>query len=556
MHRIFRKISLLSLLAVLFVISFGSAISVAQNTREQKPKLIVRVVVEQMRYEMLLRYWDKFDEDGGFKWLTNEGLICKNTQLSYAMTERAAGFATLSTGAVPASHGIIADYWYNRLSDDREFSIEHNSYYITDDDGITDSDGYSPHKLFTTTLGDELKMINERSKIYSISLNPVSAVFGNGKLSNGAFWFFDKSGGWVTSSYYMDSLPQWVKDFNQRNLQDVYMNRKWDKLLQEEEYINSMPDNNEAEKGFTVINKSSFPYNLSLIKDKSYSYKYLKYTPFGNTYTKDFALALLENEDLGGDEHTDLLSISLASSSYLDEIFGSRSREMEDLFYRLDKDLAHLLDYLETEIGKENILVVFTSDRGSLDLPAFRESKNLPAKTFKPRQSISLLNSYLNIIYEKESWVKSYYNSQLYLDHGLIDQNSHDIEKFQEQIARFLEKKSGVLYATRASSLRDSYYDKGIKGKVQRSYHPKRSGDIFLSFEPGSVEYPNNTGSAYNYDSHIPLIWYGMKLKPGVVNSRVSLKDITPTISLLFDLPLPEASNGDIIDEVIDAFED
>lgn len=549
-----KKYTAILMLSGVLILNCCPGSSIAQPRQQKRPALIVRVVVEQMRYEMLLRYWENFEDDGGFKKIVNNGLTCPNAKLSYALTESAPGFATLATGSVPSEHGIIADYWYNRLSDEIEFSVSDDSYKGIDGSSINTKDGYSPQKIFSTTLGDEMKMLNSKSKIFSVSLNPVSSVFGNGRLSDGAFWFNDNSGNWMTSTYYMDSLAQWVQDFNERKLQEIYMEKTWRKLLQDEKYINSMQDENDAEKGFTLTGENSFPYDLSALKDKSYSFKYLKYTPFGNTYTKDFALSLIENENLGQDEHTDLLSISLASSSYLNELFGSRSKEMEDLFYRLDRDLLHLLNFLEERVGKENFLVVFTSDRGSVDVPEYRKSKKLQTKTFKPRATTALLNSYLNIIYEDKPWVKSYYNRQLYLDHGLIDQNGYDIDRFQERVARFLEKKSGVLYAVRASSLRDSYFGKGVKNKLQNSYHPQRSGDVFLSLEPGTIEYPENSGSGYNYDSHVPLIWYGMGIQSGVISENVSLEHVTPTISTIFNLPLPEAANNSGIKEVIDAF--
>ncbi len=549
-----KKYTAILMLSGAFILSCCPLSSMAQPRKQKRPALIVRVVIEQMRYEMLLRYWENFEEDGGFKKVVNNGLNCQNTKLSYALTESAPGFATLATGGVPAEHGIISDDWYNRLSDEIEFSVSDDSYSGIDGIDINKKEGYSPQKLFTTTLGDEMKMVNSKSKIFSVSLNPVSAVFGNGRLSDGAFWFNDNSGNWMTSTYYMDSLSPWVQDFNERKLQEIYMKKTWNKLLQDEKYINSMPDENDAEKGFTLIGENSFPYDLSSLKDRSYSFKYLKYTPFGNTYTKDFVLSLIENENLGQDEHTDLLSISLASSSYINELFGSRSKEMEDLFYRLDKDIDHLVDFLEEKVGKENFLLVLTSDRGSVDKPEYRKLHKLQTKTFKPSATISLLNSYLNIIYEEKPWVKSYHNRQLYLDHGLIDQKGYDINRFQERIARFIEKKSGVLYAVRASSLKDSHFGDGVKNKIQKSYHPKRSGDIILSFEPGTVEYPDNSGSGYNYDSHVPLIWYGMELQSGVVYENVSLEHITPTISTIFNFPLPETAGNDAIKGVVDAF--
>ena len=543
----------LSLILILTIVCSSSFSLVAQNP--DRPKLIVRVVMEQMRYEMLLRYWDKFEEDGGFKTMINEGVHCKQANLGYAITDRSSGFATLASGTDPSGHGIISDYWYDRLSDKNVLCIEDNDYRVVGGKNGDDDYGYSPDKIFSSTLGDEMKILDERSKIYSISLNPVSAVLGNGRLSDGAYWFDDKTGHWITSSYYRDSLPGWVHNFNNKGLQDIYMSREWDKLMPDSNYTSSLPDENEAEEGFLLLYKKNFPYNLSALKNKSRSYKYLKYTPFGNTYTKDFALELMVNEQLGKDKHTDLLSLSFASSSYLTDIFGPRSVEMEDMFVRMDIQLKHLVTYLEEHIGKENVLVVLTADRGCSDPYEFRKAKNLPAKKFNPGNGITLLNSYLNIIYEEGNWIKAYANKQLYLDHGLIDQKGYDIENFQEKISRFMVKKSGVLYATKASTLNNSYFPSGIFGRMQNSFHPKRSGDIFMALEPGTAEYPESTGSVFNYDNHIPLIWYGMNLKAEKVVENVFLRDVTPTICTLLNIPLPDASNGKAVKEILDSFE-
>jgi predicted AlkP superfamily pyrophosphatase or phosphodiesterase len=522
----------------------------------ESPKLVLRVVIEQMRYEMLVRYWDQFDEDGGFKRMVNEGMLFTNTTLDYAITQRSAGFASLTTGTYPSVHGVISDYWYNRLADKNIKATEDADYHIVGAPNGADSPSHSPLQLFSTTLGDQLKLLHEESKIYSVSLNPVSATLGNGRKSNGVFWYEDKKGYWVSSSYYMDSLPDWTLEFNQKGLQEIYMNRQWERLLPDTNYTFSMPDDNEAEEGFLLIYQKNFPYNLSVLKNKSRSYKYLKYTPFGNTYTKDFALALIENENLGKDQYPDLLNLSFAASSYVNEIFGARSVEMEDLYLRLDQQLGHLLDYVDEQIGKENVLVVLTSDRGCSDPHEFRTMNNLPARKFNPGQGITLLNSYLNIIYEEGNWIKAYANRQLYLNHGLIDQKGYDIENFQERISRFMVKKSGVLYTVKSNTLNNTNYVSGLFKKVQNSYHPKRSGDILLVLEPGTSEYPKSTGSVYNYDNHIPLIWYGKGIRPGESIEKVSIIDITPTLSHLMGVPIPESSSGRFINSLFDSYRD
>ena len=535
----------------LFLLLVFSGSLKARKPLNERPKLVVRIVIEQMRYEMLLRYWDKFQEETGFKKLVSRGTLCKNTQLDYALTDRAPGFATLTTGANPSTHGIIADYWYNRLSDETIYCIEDKQ---TSAIGSVDQrHGFSPRHLLNGTLGDEMKMLNPRSKVFSLSLHPISAILGAGNISDGAFWFEDKTGNWMTSSYYRDSLPEWIHEFNNKGLQDTYMNRQWEKLMPDTNYTSSLPDENDTEEGFLLIYKNHFPYNLSLLKSKSRTYKYLKYTPFGNTYTKDFVHSLIINESLGQDRHTDMLTVSFAGSAYVNEIFGVRSMEMEDLFLRLDKQLGHLVGFLEDQVGKDNFILVLTSDRGSSDPYEYRDQQNMPARKFKPKHGLSLMKSYLNIVYNQEQWIKSYTKRQLYLDHGLVDQHRISLADMQETVSNFMVKKSGITYAVKASTLQESDFSDGLYEKLQHSYHPTRSGDIFLGLEAGSIEQSVSSGSAYNYDNHIPLIWYGSGIGKGEIQTKVHMRDIAPTISMLIDIPLPEASEGQPILELLPA---
>lgn len=535
--------------ALLFLMLIVTGQSAAQNSFADKPKLVVRVVVEQMRYEMLLRYWDSFEKDAGFQKLVDQGTLCTNTRLNYALTDRAPGFATLTTGANPSVHGMVSDYWYNRVSDRNVFCIDDKDYE-TVGAHITQK-GYSPSYLLSGTLGDELKMMDPRSKVFSLSLNPVSSILGNGNVSDGAFWFEDKTGNWITSSYYIDSIPKWVRDFNDKGLQDIYMNRQWRKLVPDTNYTHSLPDDNADEEGFMLIFQNHFPYNLSHLRNKSRSFKYLKYTPFGNTYTKDFAHALILSEQLGQDRHTDLLTISFASSSYVEDIFGARSIEMEDLYIRLDRQLKHLLSFLEEKVGKDNFLLVLTADRGCNDPYGYRKLHNLPAREFKPEHGFTLMESYLDIVFERDNWIKAYVKRQLYLDHGMIDQKGYDLNKVQETVSTFMVKKAGITYALKSSTLREGGFSEGIHNKFQNSYHPKRSGDILLGLEPGSIENNGGSGSSYNYDGHIPLIWYGKGISPGKIRRTIDLRDVAPTMSLMMGIPFPEAANGKPILELM-----
>lgn len=536
-NRITGRISLITLMLVALIATRVSAF----NTGQEKPRLVVRVVVEQMRYEMLLRYWDRFGDDG-FKKLVDEGVVCRNAKIGYAYPQRSSGFATIATGSFPSMHGVVSDQWYDRLSSGSTQAVENPGYHGVG--GESANGRYAPHHLLASTTGDEMKLMNSRSKVYSLGLHPASAVLGAGKMSDGAFWFEDETANWMTNTFYMDSLPRWVRDFNGKDLENLYMDRKWELSYPEDTYTASTADDHESEEGFMLLYRHQFPYNLKTLRRKAHGYKYLKYTPFGNTYTKDFALALITHEKLGEDEHTDLINIAFSASAYVNQLFGPRSVEMEDLYLRLDRQIAHLLTFLEENFSRDRVLFVLTSDRGAADTYPFRKEKGLAAKEFNPRQGMTLLRSYLNVVYEPDQWISGYSHRQIYLNHSLIDQKGYDIGDFQEKVSRFMVKKSGVSYALKATTIKNSSYSEGMMQMIQNSFHPARSGDVFLVLEPGITEKPDRSGSIYSYDTHVPMMWWGNGFPQGTINDEIHLRDVAPTISYLLDIPYTDASFG------------
>ena len=540
LSRVLGRIRPLALLVVLLTVSAGQLQGYPLQD-EKRPRLVVRVVVEQMRYEMLLRYWDHFGADG-FRKLVDEGVVCRDARIGYARPDRSSGFATIATGSYPSMHGIVADQWYERLSLQLKQAAGHSSYHGVG--GKQEYGHFSPENLMTSTTSDEMKLMDVHSKVFSLALHPVSAVLGAGKMSDGAFWMDDHSANWMSNTYYMDSLPPWLNDFNAKNLEDIYMDRKWERLLPDTAYHALTSDDDDSEEGFLLLYSNQFPYDLQTLKRKSLGYKYLKYTPFGNTYTRDFALSLIENEHLGEDAHTDLINIAFSASAYVNELFGPRSMEMEDLYLRLDKEIAHLLSFLEERFSRDEVLVVMTSDRGAGDSYAFRKNQGLSSSEFDPRKGLTLLKSYLNVVYEPADWVSSYSNNQIYLNHGLVDQNGYDISDFQETVARFMVKKSGVSYAVKASTIQNSSCSEGMMKMLRNNFHPARSGDVFLVLAPGIVEKPRMSGTIYSYDTHIPMIWWGNGFSPGTINKQVHLSNVAPTISYLLNIPYPEASFG------------
>lgn len=547
-------IKIQTLLRKLFVITIAlsttyTKYSVAQTTSQGKfdkpPKLVVGIVIEEMRYEMLLRYWDSFGENG-FKKIINEGAFCTQAHHNYLITQNGPGQASIVTGAYPSAHGIVSDTWYNRLSGNVVGCADESRFNLMN--GEISMGNYSPSNVMCSALGDEIKLAsNERSKVISISLNPVSSVISGGRMADYAFWFDHHSGGWMTGSYYTDTLPHWVKEFNAKGFQDIYIRKSWASMYSlGENYKNSLPDNSDFETGFKNY-RNTFPYELSYLRNRSGNYKYLKYTPFGNTFTKDFAVSAVVANDLGKDEYSDLLLISFSATKYTGELFGPRSVEMEDLFLRLDQDLEHFMKFLDDEIGMENVLVYITSDRGVADIPEYLQSKRQNAGVYEGSKAVALLNSYLGILYEEGEWISNYYYRQLYINQSLLDKTGADISEIQQRIADFMVQFNGVAQAFPASTILSGNFEEGVAGKIRNSYHQKRSGDVIVNLEPGWIEKNGdvtNSGSGYNYDTHVPIIWYGWNVKPQNIDYFIDVTDIAPTVSWILKISAPNAAVG------------
>jgi len=334
----------------------------------------------------------------------------------------------------------------------------------------------------------------------------------------------------------------------------LYLSREWNTLLPIAQYSESISDTNEYEVGFGK-NKNTFPYDLESYQKKksSNNFKLLKSTPYGNTFTKDFAVATILNEDLGKDENTDFLVVSFSSTDYIGDKFGPLSVEVEDAFLRLDKEIAHLITFIDEQIGKENVLVFLTSDHGGAHIPKYLKDINIPAGYFKYHYSIALLKSYLNAIYGEGDWVMSYVDQQIYLNRNLIEDSNLSLEEFQTKVANFMLQYSGVANAITSSTLQTNNFTGGFFEKMQNSFNQKRSGDVIINLEPGWIQDKldaTDQNSGYNYDTHVPLIWYGWKIKRSSVLRRISIANIAPTISNFLNISNPNGCNSDPIKEL------
>ncbi len=527
-----------------------------QKKIPEKPKLVVQVVVEQMRYDLLQRYWDRFS-DKGFKRLVNEGTLCKDAYYDYMVTESAPGYATIATGSNPSEHGIVSDDWYVRLRNATQFCVDDPKL----DDRFTnfDENKYSPKQIIGSTLGDELRASNyKRSKVISISIKNYASVLSGGYLANAAYWMDENTADWVSSTYYMDSLPRWVRDFNKKELVPLYLSREWNTLNPIGSYQQSLADNNSYETGFSN-HQRTFPYNLKLLSLTEGS-KVIKYTPYGNSYAASLAVAAIIFEELGKDSYPDLLTISFATTGYVTDLFGVRSVELEDVYLRLDKEISHLLNVLDDRVGKENVIVVLTSDRGISDHPDFNKEIGVPTGEFDSQKAIFLLNSYLKAIYGRTGWVKHYSDKQIYLDQLVIDAAKLSLADVQLKAAQFMSEFNGVANATTGSVLQTNSFTEGTMRKFMNSYSLVRSGDILLNLKPGWVEkkkyFSKNSiqqSSPYRYDSHVPLIFYGWKIKHTEIQEPVHMNDIAPTLSDFLKITYPSGATGKLIKGLVDS---
>lgn len=546
----------ISLTLLGFILVGNSFISFSQSNTQippEKPKLVIQIIVAQMRYDYLSRYWDKFEE-GGFKRIIDEGTFCKNANFPYLFTQSAPGQATIATGTTPDHHAIVSDQWYIRLKDEMVGCTE--DVEVEPVGGSFENGQHSPSFLLSTTVGDELRLSNNfHSKVFSVALREQSAILAGGHACNGAFWYDGNTGTWMTSSFYLDSLPAWLNEFNNKQLPDVYLNRDWNTLLPLEEYTESTNDTTGFEKG--IEGRSVFPYDLELLSriDRyTKNYEVLLTTPFGNTFTKDLALTTIMEEELGQDDYPDLLSVTFSSTDYLGLLFGPGSVEMEDTYLRLDQDIAHFLQSVDEYIGKKNVLIVLTADHGVARIPQYMRESKIPSGYFNHNQAMSLLKSYLNVFYGNGDWVSAYSQQQIFLNHTLLEDSNIDLEEMQTRIARFMIQFTGVANTITAATLQTTHFTDGIFHKIQNSYHQKRSGDVILNLEPGWVEEnDNSTGhnSAYPYDTHVPLIWYGWKISRASLLRPVSMTDIAPTLSYFLGISWPTASTGETIMELI-----
>lgn len=530
------------LLICLLLLSYISVLG--QNLKENKsnPKLVVGIVIDQMRQEYLHRFSSGFGNDG-FRRLMQRGFVFENTHYNYAPTFTGPGHASIYTGTTPSIHGIIGNDYYNR-----KLKRLVNCVMDSTQKAIGNSEAYgkiSPVELLTTTITDELKLLtNMKSKVISLSMKDRGAVLSGGHLADAAYWYDNYSGNFITSSYYMKALPEWVKEFNAQNLPDLYLSKNWNLFHVKDLY--SSIDSSRYENKFKGKSDTIFPYDLNELRKTNGNYSTLLFTPFSNDYLTEFAKRALQKENLGKGSITDFLCISYSTSDILGHFLGPRSLELEDMYMRLDRNIADLLKELDKTVGKNNYIIFVTADHGAAEVPQYLVDHKIPAGYFNVHYSQTLLMDTLESIHPGCHLIENISNEQIFLSEEV---SVWDMNKLCDRVGAFIANQKGVSnYFTRNEIRLGAYDEGGIKGMIIRGFHSERSGDVVFVLEPGwfSANKIQGTthGSPYNYDTHVPLIFYGHGIKRGSSVQHHEITSIAPTLSMMLNIPFPNGNSG------------
>ena len=523
------------------------------ETTVKKPKLVIGIVIDQMRYDYLTRFADRYGKDG-FNRILKNGFSLENAHYNMIPTYTAVGHASIYAGTSPSNHGIISNNWYDKVLKKSIYCVDDANYKTIGNEGIVGQK--SPHRLYTTTVADQLQLAqNMQGKTIGIAIKDRAAILPVGHTANAAYWYdAGNKNQWITSSYYMEKLPDWVKEFNSNNKADNYLNETWETLYDIKTYTHSIADNNIYENNLNGKEKPVFPKDLKKLREQNDNFSLIKTIPAGNSYTLDFAKAAINGEKLGQSEFTDFLAVSFSSTDYVGHRYGVASVETEDTYLRLDKDLAHFFNFLDTEVGKENYTLFLTADHAAVHVPSYLQSLKIPAHYLSTKKLKKFLSDITQKYFNSKELIENISNYQIFLDQEKIEALGFNKNTVAQRLADEVLSFDKIYKAVTARTLQTTNFTEGIMHALQQGYNPKFSGDVLMIPYPATLNYSRkgtSHGSGYSYDTHVPLIFYGNGIKKGVSKKIYKIIDIAPTISNLLKIEAPNGTSGNIIDEVL-----
>jgi predicted AlkP superfamily pyrophosphatase or phosphodiesterase len=538
---------------------------------------VLLIVVDQFRYDYLQRFGDLFVE-GGIKRLMRDGASWTEANYDHTPTYTAPGHATLMTGTWPSEHGIVANSWFDRESGKRVSSITDDSTKLFG--GNAGERGASPQHLLASTLGDELRLAsNDRSRVIGISLKSRSAILPAGRHANAAYWFSANTGNMVSSSYYFDRLPSWVDRFNQTRMADKFFGAKWDRLLPETEYLKRAgPDAQSWEDIPNAKDTNTFPHIITggaKGPGKDF-YEAMDNSPFGNDILVSFADQAIANENLGADGDTDLLSVSLSSNDYVGHRFGPYSQEAMDMSLRVDRQIAELLGKVDSRVGLQNTVVIFTSDHGVAPIAEHAASLNLSGRNVKRDDVLNAIKAAIKARYSRnrnsDDYIQKFKynngdrdgfaNGNVYFNMAALRRDGVPIEEFERVVGEAAMTVPGTQRYFTRTQLESGLISQldAVARRVLHGFHSQRSGEVLIILQPFNIlvsepenptepRDPANHGSPYSYDTHIPLIIMGNSFKAGRYIESSSPADIAPTLANILGVQAPSNSTGRVLGE-------
>jgi len=513
-----------------------------------KPKLIVGIVVDQMRYDYLYRFYSKFG-NGGFKKLMSGGFNNRNTLYPYIPTATGPGHACIYSGSIPALDGIIDNEWYSRQSKKIMYCVSDSM--VQSVGGSPNAGMMSPQNLLVSTVTDQLRLSNNfQSKVIGISQKDRASILPAGHTANAAYWLDGETGNFISSTYYLKTLPDWVQDFNSKGKAGLYLSQDWNTVFDISKYTESDPDFEPYESNLPGEKSPVFPHQLSKIPRKGFDL--IRSTPFGNDLTKDFAISALEKENMGHSSFTDFLAISFSSTDYVGHTFGPNSIEVEDTYIRLDKNIEEILNYLDKNIGNRNYLIFLTADHGVAPTVGYSQTHNLPAGAVNGGDFTHLISDFLGKTFGNSALLERFSNDQIYLNQELVNSLGLNEDLIFQKLKTFLLSQKGVSNLINLNHIQNNNIETDLLNRIKNGYYAKRSGDFQVLLEPnwlfGRAQGANH-GTGYHYDTHVPLLWYGWRIKPGEETFKMSsVADIAPTLSSFLQIEEPNGSTGKVLE--------
>ncbi|MCE6988124.1 alkaline phosphatase PafA [Dyadobacter sp. CY323] len=540
------------ILFILTPVVFGQTKTAPKPSRLARPKLVVGIVVDQMRYDYLYRYYNKYKE-GGLKRLMNEGFNARNNHYHYALTVTAAGHSAVYTGSLPAINGIVGNEWYDSEAGKVVYCTDDNTVATVGSSNETVGK-MSPKNLLVSTVTDQLRIAtNFRSKTIGVAIKDRASILPAGHAASGAYWFDSKTGNFVTSTYYMESLPGWVTAYNNLKKPAEYANKGWNALLPIDQYTQSTPDDQVWEGKLSNAEKPVFPHELTGTAGDAFGA--FTTSPWGNTMTKEMAIAAIKGENLGKGADTDFLAVSFSSPDRIGHMFGPNSIEQEDNYLKLDMEFAELFNFLDSWTGKGNYTVFLTADHGAMDVPAFWQEHNLPAGLMSATALTRAAVKALNEAYGEGEYISGIENYQLYLNKPLLKEKKVSVSDAYKVVREALLPMEGVADVLNLKDIGRAPLNTYQVEMFKNNVNAKRSGDLQVVVQPGwfAATYKTGTdhGTPYNYDTHVPFLLYGWGINKGETLRRTTIADIAPTISALLHILPPSGNVGNPVEEAL-----